>query len=97
MRSYNISPWLKAYIFMHALVTAKLKKLFFNGPATKALPLSLTLELSGHIYFRNSFFELQKRFFHGMVLQNTLRSDVSAILKSINVREIVREFGVVKQ
>ena len=29
-------------------------------------------------------------YFNKMVLQNTLRSDVSAILKSIHVREIVR-------
>ena len=29
-------------------------------------------------------------YFNKMVLQNTLRSDVSAILKSIHVRKIVR-------
>ena len=31
-------------------------------------------------------------YFNKMVLQNTLRSDVSAILKSIHVRDIVQEF-----
>ena len=36
-------------------------------------------------------------YFNKMVLQNTLRSDVSAILKSIHVREIVLEFVWVKQ
>ena len=35
--------------------------------------------------------------FNKMVLQNTLRSDISAILKFIHVREIVREFVWVKQ
>ena len=36
-------------------------------------------------------------YFNKVLLQYTLRSDVSAILKSINVLEIVREFEVVKQ
>ena len=36
-------------------------------------------------------------YFNKMVLQNTLRSNVSAILKSIHVREIVRKFVWVKQ
>ena len=40
---------------------------------------------------------LEAWYFNKMVLQNTLRSDVSAILKSSNVLEIVREFEVVKQ
>ena len=39
-----------------------------------------------------SFTPSQTWFFNKMVLQNTLRSDASTILKSIHVREIVREF-----
>ena len=36
-------------------------------------------------------------YFNKMVLQNTLRSDVSAILKTIHVREIVRDLVWVEQ
>ena len=36
-------------------------------------------------------------YFNKMVLQNTLRWDVSAILKSIHVWEIVQEFVWMKQ
>ena len=36
-------------------------------------------------------------YFNKMVTQNTLRSDVSAMFKSIHVREIVREFVRVKK
>ena len=51
----------------------------------------LTLIVPGLFWskFPHMLLDLKLRYFNKMVLQNTLRSDESAILKSIHVREIV--------